>query len=123
MSKNIDVEKLNLAKKAKGQTVKQVAELSGVSVGTASKIFSGLNDNPTLDTLQKIAKVLDCIVDDFLFSKHEQEYYSDRRVAALAEELRDNPEKRMLLNASRDLKTEDINAVVEIMNRIKKAKF
>lgn len=122
MSKNIDVEKLNLAKNAKGLTVKQVAELSGVPVGTASKIFSGLNDNPTLDTLQKIAKVLDCIVDDFLFSKHEQEYYSDRRVAALAEELRDNPEKRMLLDASRDLTTEDINAVVEIMNRLKKVK-
>ena len=122
MSKNIDVEKLNLAKNAKSLTVKQVAELSGVPVGTASKIFSGLNDNPTLDTLQKIAKVLDCIVDDFLFSKHEQEYYSDRRVAALAEELRDNPEKRMLLDASRDLTTEDINAVVEIMNRLKKAK-
>ena len=42
MSKNIDVEKLNLAKNAKGLTVKQVAELSGVPVGTASKIFSGL---------------------------------------------------------------------------------
>lgn len=122
MSKNINVEKMNLAKAAKGLTVKQVAELSGVPVGTASKIFSGLNDNPTLDTLQKIAKVLDCIVDDFLYSRHEQEYYSDRRVALLAEELRDNPEKRMLLDASRDLTAEDINAVVEIMKRLKGTK-
>ncbi len=122
MSKNIDVEKLNLAKAAKCMTIKQIADKAGLSESAVSKVFSGLNDNPTLDTLQGIAKVLDCIVDDFLFVHEEQEYYSDRRVAALAEELRDNPEKRMLLDASRDLTTEDINAVVEIMNRLKKAK-
>lgn len=122
MSKNIDVEKLNLAKSAKCMTIKQIADKAGLSESAVSKVFSGLNDNPTLDTLQGIAKVLDCIVDDFLFVKDEQEYYSDRRIALLAEELRDNPEKRMLLDASRDLTAEDINAVVEIMKRLKGTK-
>ena len=99
--RNIDVEKLKDLKNAKGLTIKQVADKAGLAEGVASKIFAGLNDNPTVDTLKKLAEALDCIVDDFLVQK--KEYYSDRRTAQLAEEIKDNAELRMLLDASKEL--------------------
>ena len=69
--KNIDIEKLKDLKNAKGLTIKQVADRAGLAEGVASKIFAGLNDNPTVDTLKKLAEALDCIVDDFLVQKKE----------------------------------------------------
>lgn len=118
--KNIDVEKLKMLKDAKGLTIKQLAGKAGLVEGVAAKIFAGLNDNPTLDTLKKLANALDCIVDDFLVQ--EKEYYSDRRTAELAEEIFEKPSLKMLLDASRDLNVSDLNAVVEIVNKIKGAK-
>lgn len=115
--KNIDIEKLKDLKNAKGLTIKQVADRAGLAEGVASKIFAGLNDNPTVDTLKKLAEALDCIVDDFLVQK--KEYYSDRRTAQLAEEIKDNAELRMLLDASKELPVSDLTAVLEIVKRIK----
>ena len=63
--KNIDVEKLNQLREERGFAIREVAEISGVPMSSCSKIFAGLNDNPTLDTLKKLAKTLNCIVDDF----------------------------------------------------------
>ncbi len=118
--KNIDIEKLNLIRDTKKMTIKEVADASGVPLSSCSKIFAGLNDNPTVDTLKKIAASLDCIVDDFLVQ--EKEYYSDRRTVELAEEIFEKPKLKMLLDASRDLNVSDLNAVIEIVNRIKGTK-
>ena len=89
-------------------------------MSSCSKIFAGLNDNPTLDTLKKLAKTLNCIVDDFLVQ--EKEYYSDRKTAELAEQIFEKPELKILLDASRDLNVSDLKAVTEIVNKIKGAK-
>lgn len=118
--KNIDVEKLNLLRDERKMTIKDVSDASGVPLSSCSKIFAGLNDNPTVETLKKIATSLNCIVDDFLV--REKEYYSDRRTAELAEEIFEKPSLKMLLDASRDLNVSDLNAVVEIVNKIKGAK-
>lgn len=49
---------LNERKKAIGLTSEQVAELSGVPLGTVQKIFSGQTRSPRYDTMQKIERVL-----------------------------------------------------------------
>ena len=118
--KNIDVEKLNQLREERGLAIREVAELSGVPMSSCSKIFAGLNDNPTLDTLKKLAKTLNCIVDDFLVQ--EKEYYSDRKTAELAEQIFEKPELKILLDASRDLNVSDLKAVTEIVKKIKGAK-
>lgn len=121
--KNIDKEKLNSLKEAKGLTIREISDLSGVPESSLSKIFAGLNDNPTVDTLKKIAKVLNCIVDDFLVPDDEKTYYSDRQTAQLAQEMFDNPELRVLMDASKLLDVSDLNAVIEIVKRIKGTKY
>ena len=118
--KNIDIEKLNDLKNSNNLTNKQIAQKANIAESVVGKIFAGINDNPTLDTLKKLADVLDCIVDDFLVQ--EKEYYSDRRTVELAEEIFEKPKLKMLLDASRDLNVSDLNAVIEIVNRIKGTK-
>ena len=44
----------------------KLAEISGVTYNTIIKIESGVNKNPTIDTLTKIAKALNVGVDDLI---------------------------------------------------------
>ena len=46
-------------------------------------------------------------------------YYNDGEVAALAEQLRTNPELRILFDASKNLKKEDIEFVTDMIRRLK----
>lgn len=119
--KNIDVEKLKELKDAKNLTIKQLADKANLAEGVAAKIFSGINDNPTVETLKKLAGALDCIVDDFLVQ--EKEYFSDAKTAKLAEELKDNPQLRMLLDASKNLPESDLEAVITIAQKLQKTKY
>lgn len=119
--KNIDKEKLKMLKDAKKMTIKQVADQAGLAEGVAAKIFAGLNDNPIIDTLRRIANVLDCIVDDFLISDNEENspYYHDRETNRIAQEIFEDDQKRILLDATRHLKPEAIDAVINIVEQMK----
>ena len=52
------IEELKERKRALGYTAKQVAELSGVPLGTVQKIFSGHTKAPRYETLRALEKVL-----------------------------------------------------------------
>ncbi len=115
------IKKMNEMRKAKGYTYKKLAELTEISESTITKIFGGFNSNPTLSYLKKIAKALDCSIDDFFEWEQEPKspYYLDRKTGKLAQEIYDNPELKILFDASRDLKPDDLKAVIDIANRIK----
>lgn len=49
----------------------------------------------------------------------EDNYYTNARVAALAEELRTNTSGRILFDASKDLTEEDINVVLTVIKGLK----
>lgn len=51
----------------KGYSLEKVARLSDLSLNTVVKIESGVNKNPTIETLTKIAKTLDVKIDDLLY--------------------------------------------------------
>lgn len=114
-------EKLNTIKNSKNFTNAKISELTGIKLSTVEKIFSGTNKNPTLDTLKKIAKALDCSIDDFINYEEEptSPYYLDRKTGELAQEIHDNPDLRILLDASRDLSPEDLKTVITVAQKIK----
>jgi transcriptional regulator with XRE-family HTH domain len=121
-----DMPELNINKmkdllKIKGYTYDDLAEKTNMSKSTISKIFGGFNTNPTLKFLREIAQVLDCSIDDFFDWEQEptSPYYLDRKTAQLAQAIHDNPEYKLLMDATRDLKPEDLKAVIDIANRIK----
>jgi len=57
---------LRKLREQKGLTQEKLARLADVSNNTVIKIEAGKNENPTLDTLKKLAKVLDISVDDLI---------------------------------------------------------
>jgi len=51
---------------ARGLSQEKLARLADVANNTIIKIEAGKNQNPTLDTLKKIAKALDVSIDDLI---------------------------------------------------------
>ncbi len=51
---------------SKGYSLEKVARSADLSLNTVVKIESGVNQNPTIDTLVKIAKALEVDVDDLI---------------------------------------------------------
>ncbi|MEX1013814.1 MAG: helix-turn-helix transcriptional regulator [Candidatus Paceibacterota bacterium] len=50
----------------KGYSLEKVARRADVSLNTVVKIEGGVNQNPTIDTLSKLAKALEVDVDDLI---------------------------------------------------------
>ncbi len=61
---------LNIKKlrNGKGYSLEKVARLADVSLNTVMRVESGVNKNPTIETLTKIAKALNVGVNDLLKS-------------------------------------------------------
>jgi transcriptional regulator with XRE-family HTH domain len=50
----------------KGYSLEKVARLADLSLNTVMRVESGVNKNPTIETLTKIAKALNIGVDDLI---------------------------------------------------------
>ena len=57
---------LRKLREAKGLSQEKLARLSDVANNTIIKIEAGKNQNPTLDTLKKVAKALEVSVDELI---------------------------------------------------------
>jgi len=67
MSNNQNLSKnIRKLREAKGLSQEKLARLADVANNTLIKMESGENQNPTLDTLRKVAKALDVSVDDLI---------------------------------------------------------
>lgn len=60
------LDNLKELKKAKGMSVKQIAEQTSLPERTVTRIFSGDTDNPYVDTLHRIVTVLGGSLDSIL---------------------------------------------------------
>ena len=58
-------ERINAIRKERKISIDELCARSGVPKGTLSKITAGITTNPTLDTVQAIARALNCRLDDF----------------------------------------------------------
>lgn len=59
-------ENLKKLRDKKGYSLEKVARLADLSLNTIVKIENGANQNPTIETLTKIAKALEVGVDDLI---------------------------------------------------------
>jgi len=50
----------------KGYSLEKIARLADLSLNTIVKIENGVNQNPTFETLQKIAKALGVSIEDLI---------------------------------------------------------
>lgn len=66
MSNNKIADNLKKLRDKKGYSLEKVARLADLSLNTIVKIENGVNKNPTIETLTKIAKALEVGVDDLM---------------------------------------------------------
>ena len=72
---------------------------------------------PNAEMLQKIANFFDVSVDYLLIGKPNttnDSYYYDTEVAEIAEQIKNDPELRILLDAKRNLSKQDMKAIINI---------
>jgi transcriptional regulator with XRE-family HTH domain len=61
--------KIKALRKEKGLSQEKLAQQADVTYSTLVKIESGININPTLDTLQKLAEVFGVSIDELVGRK------------------------------------------------------
>ena len=97
---------------------REIAQAVGVSESTVGKWLL-LKAIPRMGVIQKLADYFNVGKSYFLEDESDAGYYIDPEVAEYAEELRTNPKYRLLFDASKDLSKEDIDFVVDMIERLK----
>ena len=115
-------ENIRLLREKYNLSQKDLALIAGVSDKAVSTWENGSKE-PRMGAIQRIAdhfglKKSNIIEDDGLLGIPS--YYTNPETAALAQEIHDNPELRILMDASRDLSPEDVKFVAEMVQRMKK---
>lgn len=113
-------------RKELGLTLEEVADKVGVSKSTVKKWESGYIKNMRRDNMALLADALHISPLDLLGPDEDPKptddnrgYYVDPEVAALAEELRTDPDRRILFDATKDLSKDDIDIVLNLINGLK----
>lgn len=105
-------------------TDSSVAKKAGISKSTFSDWRSG-RSKPKMQKLEKIANAMGVSVSYFSEdaevpnSGHHPEYYIDRTTAEIAQELFTNPDMRVLFDAARDSRPEDLQRAADLLRRFK----
>lgn len=109
------------ARDAKMMKDADVARETGITKSTFSDWKSG-RSVPKREKLQKIAQCLGVTVEFLEDGKEDspERYYFNDETAAMAQELFENPELRVLFDAARDADPEDLKTAYDILIALKK---
>lgn len=115
-----------------GLSGKELAEKVGVAASTITRYEKGTIANIKMPVIEAIARALSVnpmwllgkseyqSIEEMKQKWQEQEpYYRDPETARIAQELMDNPNGRILFDASRDLSPEDIKIVLNLIQGLK----
>ena len=106
-------------RKKRGLSQVELAEKLGFSKSLIGLYETG-DRKPSFEALEAIADFFN-ISTDYLMGKDDKSvYYLDPEAAEMAQEIYDNPELRILFDASRKVSKEDLQFVVDMMKRLKK---
>lgn len=112
-------EKIKYYRKQCGLTQKELGERLGVSASMIGQ-YENSTRNPKMETIQKIADVLGISAGSLVeLPNHEEPYYLDDDAREMVEFLHNNPDYKVLFDASRNVKKEDIDFVKQMMDRLR----
>lgn len=112
------------ARKLSGMTLEELSKHIGISRQTLSRYENGIIGNIPSDRIEKIAIALNVSPAQLMgweemSGNSADEYYTDPAVNEYAEQLRTNPNMRLLFDATKEMSKEDIDYVVDLVNRLK----
>ena len=112
-------------KEAKGVNDFAVSKATGIAPATMSDWKNGRTE-PKIDKLQKIAEYFNVSLEYLMTGKDTEKvsdsgkkYYFSDETAELAQEAFANKKTRILLDATRDLKPDDMQMVIDLAMRLK----
>ena len=113
-------EKLRELRLERGYSQEQLGKMLGRGRSSISMYESDQRE-PDFETLEAIADIFNVNMDTLANSKASEKasYYMEPETAALAQQIHDDPDLRILMDASRKLKPEDIRALIQIVNNLK----
>ena len=102
-----------------GTTISKLERALGYSNGSINnKSKNGISLSNK--RLVEVADYLGTTVDYILTGRKQEAHYANEETAKLAQELLENNERRVLLDASRDLSPEELKAIVAMVNAFSK---
>jgi transcriptional regulator with XRE-family HTH domain len=120
LQKKIFSENLKRLMEEQNLTQADVAKSIGVSPQTFNTWVRGIA-LPRMGKIQRLADYFRVDKSDLLEDtiNNKKTYYSDPEVGKIVNELKDRPDLRVLLDASRDLDESDMFELIDIINKIK----
>jgi transcriptional regulator with XRE-family HTH domain len=112
-------ERIEILRKERGLSQGKLEKELGFSNGSISKWKKSA---PTTERLQKVADYFNVSVPYLLGTEGQSKpaYYSDQDTADLAQAIYDSRELRLLFDAAKDAKAEDLEFTYEMLMRLKK---
>ena len=100
-----------------GVKAADVAKATGIRHSTFTDWKMG-RTNPKIDKLKKIADYFGVTV-DFLMNGQQNEYYINDETAEIAQQVFDDPNLRLLFDAAKGVRPENVRLAAEILLRMK----
>ncbi len=124
LQKRIFSENLKRLMEEQNLTQADVAKSIGVSPQTFNTWVRGIA-LPRMGKIQRLADYFRVDKSDLLedTANNKKTYYSDPEVGKIVNELKDRPDLRVLLDASRDLDESDMFELIDIINKIKDGRW
>jgi len=102
----------------RGVSFRKVERETGIGHGSINRWHDQM---PKADSLQKVADYLDVSVPYLLGTEQIRKgYYLDPEVSRIARILKNRPELKVLFDASKNVRKEDIELVAEMIERFSK---
>lgn len=124
MSENIGM-LIHQLREEKGMTLEELGDKVGVGKSTVRKWEKGMIQNMRRDKVAKIAAALG-VSPAYLMgwpenntANERSSYYLDPESASIAQAVFDNPSLRILFDAARDVKPENIMLAAELLKKMK----
>lgn len=105
-------------------TQEELAEKLGLQKSAIAKYENGRVKNIKRSVIQKMAQIFNCDA-AYLMGLREDEdeskptYYLDPETAEIAQEIYDDPDLRLLFDAAKDSKPEDLRMAADMLKRFK----
>lgn len=100
-----------------GRTQTEVCADLGIKKTTMSSWVNGARI-PRMDKIDLLCHYFNCKRSDIM-EPHNKEYYLKRDTARVAQEIFDNPDLRILFDAAKDSRPEDLRTAAALLRRFK----
>lgn len=106
-------------------TQEELAEKLGLQKSAIAKYENGRVENIKRSVVQKMAAIFNCDPAYLMGLRDNQEaeqssaYYMNPETAEIAQEVFDNPDLRLLFDAAKDSKPEDLRMAADMLKRFK----